>query len=258
MILLDPPAWPAYGRLWSHLASDTDVAELHAFARRTGLPPRGFDGDHYDVPEERYDDLVAAGAVPVSGRELLLRLQASGLRLRHGKGERGVARARGLTFADGTTVDVDLVTRPRPVAARRVFGAITLVADAEGHQLLTWSDRRQEWSSPGGWREGDEEPEITAVREIAEETGLEVSPRALRPVGYERFTATGSSTLWQPGRDLIAVYSAELDVSRPVVRAEHPGQATPRWLAPDALESLSADRFWWPLVARVLGRDGYA
>lgn len=80
MILIDPPAVPRHGRLWSHLASDVSLAELHAFAREHGVPDRGFDGDHYDVPAEAYDDLVAAGATPVASRELVARLRAAGLR----------------------------------------------------------------------------------------------------------------------------------------------------------------------------------
>jgi hypothetical protein len=32
MILIDPPAWPAWNRVWSHLVSDEAHAELHAFA----------------------------------------------------------------------------------------------------------------------------------------------------------------------------------------------------------------------------------
>lgn len=31
-ILIDPPLWPAHGTLWSHLITDTELAELHAFA----------------------------------------------------------------------------------------------------------------------------------------------------------------------------------------------------------------------------------
>lgn len=81
-LLIDPPNAEGHGRLWSHLASDTSFEELHGFARSLGIPERGFDGDHYDVPAEWYDDVVAAGAEPVSSRELVARLHASGLRRR--------------------------------------------------------------------------------------------------------------------------------------------------------------------------------
>ncbi|XYX73511.1 hypothetical protein ACAD36_01487 [Clavibacter nebraskensis] len=80
-MLLDRPAWPAHGTLWSHLVSDASLEELHAFARAAGIPERGFDRDHYDVPAARYDELVSLGAVPVSNRDLVRRLQASGLRV---------------------------------------------------------------------------------------------------------------------------------------------------------------------------------
>lgn len=81
VVLIDPPRWPAHGTRWSHLVSDTDLAELHELARRCALPTRSFDLDHYDVPAERYDDLVAAGAQPVSAHELIRRLRGSGLRV---------------------------------------------------------------------------------------------------------------------------------------------------------------------------------
>ena len=80
MILIDPPAVPRWGRLWSHLASDTSYDEVHAFAALHGVPARGWDRDHYDVPAEAYDALVKAGAVPVTSRELVSALRASGLR----------------------------------------------------------------------------------------------------------------------------------------------------------------------------------
>ena len=82
MILIDPPNAAGRGRLWSHLASDTSYDELHAFARTVGIPERGFDRDHDDVPSEWYDDMLVAGAVPVSSRELVSRLVAAGLRRR--------------------------------------------------------------------------------------------------------------------------------------------------------------------------------
>jgi hypothetical protein len=81
-ILIDPPQVAWRGRMWSHLISDTSFEELHEFAARAGIPRRGFDGDHSDVPAEAYDDLVAAGAAPVRSRELVARLVSSGLRRR--------------------------------------------------------------------------------------------------------------------------------------------------------------------------------
>lgn len=85
MILIDPPLVESRGRHWSHVASDTSFAELHAFARSLGIPERGFDRDHYDVPAESYDQVVARGAVEVSSRELVARLVAAGLRRRKGR-----------------------------------------------------------------------------------------------------------------------------------------------------------------------------
>lgn len=80
-LLIDPPIWPAHGTTFAHLVSDESLAELHAFADRAGLSERAFDGDHYDVPAHRHAELVALGARSVSGRELIRRLRASGLRI---------------------------------------------------------------------------------------------------------------------------------------------------------------------------------
>jgi len=82
VIYIDPPNAAGHGRLWSHLASDESYDELHAFAASLGIPARGFDRDHYDVPAERYDSVVAAGATPVTSRELVRLLIESGLRRR--------------------------------------------------------------------------------------------------------------------------------------------------------------------------------
>ena len=84
MILIDPPVWPGWNRVWSHLVSDESYDELHEFARKVGIPARGFDRDHYDVPSDKYDEIVAAGATPVESRVLVRRLIESGLRHRKG------------------------------------------------------------------------------------------------------------------------------------------------------------------------------
>jgi hypothetical protein len=87
VILIDPPHTSGHGRMWSHLASDESYEELHDFAQRAGIPERGFDRDHYDVPSEWYDDVVALGASPVSSRELVGRLRKAGLRRRRSRRE---------------------------------------------------------------------------------------------------------------------------------------------------------------------------
>ncbi len=132
VVLIDPPAWPAQGRLWSHLASDASLEELHAFARRAGLPERGFEGDHYDVPEERYAVLVAAGALPVTTRDLVRRLQVSGLRRPKRRGERVLTSS---APGGGPRIDTVLSTLPPPGVVR----AVHLLAVA-GTDLLVLPD----------------------------------------------------------------------------------------------------------------------
>jgi len=121
-VLVDPPAWPAHGRLWSHLVSDHSLDELHAFAARVGVPRQGFDRDHYDVPAEAYDRLVVAGAEAVPSRELLVRLRAAGLRQRRaespGRRKPGQALLRPPRLRPGSTVAV--VAPAGPVPADRL------------------------------------------------------------------------------------------------------------------------------------------
>jgi Protein of unknown function (DUF4031) len=75
--------WPWRGRLWAHLVSDESYDELHAFARRLGIPVDAFQGDHYDVPTEARERAIALGASVVTAHELVTRLRASGLRRPH-------------------------------------------------------------------------------------------------------------------------------------------------------------------------------
>lgn len=83
MIVVDPAVWPWRGRSWAHLASDSDLVELHDFAARLGLRRLAFQGDHYDVDEANRLRALRAGATPVDARQLVRRLRAAGLR-RHG------------------------------------------------------------------------------------------------------------------------------------------------------------------------------
>jgi Protein of unknown function (DUF4031) len=80
VLYIDPPAWPAHGRLWSHLVSDVALVELHAFAELLGVPRRGFDRDHYDLPADRFPVAVWLGARVVSTRDIVRLLRATNLR----------------------------------------------------------------------------------------------------------------------------------------------------------------------------------
>ena len=131
-LLIDPPNVAYRGMLWSHLASDTSFDELHDFARRIGIPARGFDRDHYDVPGQRYDAVVAAGAMPVTSRQLVQRLRDAGLRRRKPEslGRRAVGqpltRPRRLRPGD----EVAVVAPAGPVRVERLQAGV--------HVLESW------------------------------------------------------------------------------------------------------------------------
>ena len=67
------------------MVSDTSYDELHAFAEGLGVPRRGFERDHYDIPAELHPDAIARGAELVSSKELVRRLTAAGLRRPKGR-----------------------------------------------------------------------------------------------------------------------------------------------------------------------------
>jgi hypothetical protein len=81
-IFIDAPNWPGHDLYWSHLISDESFAELSEFADMLGIPRRAFDGDHYDIPAERFEECLAAGAIRCSSHDLVGKLTAAGLRRR--------------------------------------------------------------------------------------------------------------------------------------------------------------------------------
>ena len=149
-ILIDPPRPEAHGRRWSHLVSDTSLDELHRFARAVGIPERGFEGDHYDIPEERYAAVVAAGARPTPARDLLRALQASGLRMQKRRGDKGVARVRRHPVRRRHVGRRRPDPRPsREADEARVFAAMAFVRDDAGDFALVHSMRRRRVGSAG-------------------------------------------------------------------------------------------------------------
>jgi 8-oxo-dGTP pyrophosphatase MutT (NUDIX family) len=251
-ILIDPPRAEAHGRRWSHLVSDSSLEELHRFARAVGIPARGFEGDHYDVPEERYTAVVAAGARPTPSRDLIRALQRSGLRLQKRRGDTGVARVRGVHFVDGTSADVDLIRSPREASEVRVFAAMAFVRDDGGDLAVVHSVRRGEWGSPGGWREPGETVRQNAVREVREEVGLLVAESALVPLGYERFHNRSTGGLWRERQDLLQVFEVRVPGRRPALVPELDDTSDRRWVTWDEFGRLCSGLFWWPLADAVL------
>ena len=88
-ILIDTAIWPWRDWLWCHMISDTSVDELKKFALEMGIPERGFQGDHFDVPEHMREIAIANGAKEVSSRDIVKALYAAGIRKppseRHGR-----------------------------------------------------------------------------------------------------------------------------------------------------------------------------
>lgn len=249
-VWIDEPIWPAHGRLFAHLVSDTSYAELHAFALGQRLPRRAFDGDHYDVPQERWQQLVDAGAVPTRGVDLVRRLNASGLRLRKRKGDRGVARQLRVRFPNGAS-DVDLVASTEPVREELVLAAMLFVRDVGGRFAVVHSIRRDEWGSPGGWREPGESPLDNAVRETLEETGLSVDPACVFPCGYERFTPVTDDNVISADRPYLQVFRTQLDGPGPLLTQGDDGIHETRWVSPSDFAALCSHLFWWPLAAEI-------
>ena len=247
MILIDIPIWAAHGTVFAHLVSDASFEELHDFAARVGVPRGAFDGDHYDVPQRRYAACVAAGATPVTGVELARRVNASGLRLRKRKGERGIHRWLGVPIGAGVTADIDLVASALPTPDLGTGAAATIVRDRNQSFLLVHSIRRGSWDCPGGRREPGESVAECAARELAEETGLTLEPIALAPCGYERLTVSDPAH-WAAPRPLVQVFLADLLAARPTVTPGDDVDAA-RWVSHDEFRELCRERFWWPLAA---------
>jgi len=174
-LLIDPPNAAGHGRLWSHLASDESYEELHRFAARLGIPRRGFDRDHYDIPAERYDQVVAMGATPVSSRELIRRLHTAGLRRRKADVLRprrpGQTLVRPRRLYPGDTVRVVAPAGPAPTerldAGLAVLRSWGLVVE-EGSHARARHERLDYLTAPDAARAGDlqaawTDPEVSAV-----------------------------------------------------------------------------------------------
>ncbi|MFG2845357.1 NUDIX domain-containing protein [Kitasatospora sp. NPDC048296] len=102
----------------------------------------------------------------------------------------------------------------RPVPPEQDFeGIIAFVTNRHGHLLMHHRDQKDgiawpnHWTPIGGWREGDETSEETAVREVMEEAGITVTD--VRPLEGPRHERVGPLS-----RVLRAVYDGDPEAIR--------------------------------------------
>ena len=255
-IWIDPPGWPAHGRLWSHLISDTSYHELRSFASQAGLPARGFDGDHFDVPQESYAALVAAGAQPTEGKEIARLLRDSGLRFQKRKGERPLAAYRDVLPHLDVGHSLHLVASRLTTPEELTAAAAVFVTDASEALLLVRTVARDAWGAPAGGREPGESVLECATRETWEESGLRLDPAMLTPCGYERVTLDeGPTGRWPNSRNYVACFMTVLDDVMPPVAPQGEDVDAAEWVRWPEVERRCSGEFWWPLLAitRVAG-----
>ena len=242
-IWIDPPAWPAHGRLWSHLVSDTSFEELHLFAAANDIPHRGFEGDHYDVPEELYAGLVAAGARPAAGRDIVRILQASGLRIPKRRLERVLhSQVRPSWLPPGSRVDV-IASRQQSPPANTVV--VQLLALGAGQVLLVRDDDGG-LDLPSSRVGSGTVAQALARVQVAALGDEDDAPLA----GYVRNTV--------PDPDQGYGWPAPLACFAVFTRKVEPGSrpGTGQWLRLEDATGQLLGRHWWPLLPELLSRPG--
>jgi 8-oxo-dGTP pyrophosphatase MutT (NUDIX family) len=165
-----------------------------------------------------------------------------------------LASVPGATFADGSVADVELWESTETVPEATVFAAMAVVADTAGRYVAVYSPRRQEWGVPGGWREPGETVVECVVREVWEETGLRLDPADLQPCGHEDLSPR-TAGVWPAEGGSMQLYRITIPATGPDLVAHETDAVDPRWVTAQEYAQLSADRFWWPLVAAFL-HDG--
>jgi hypothetical protein len=222
--------------------SDTSVEELHDFASRVGIPRRGFEGDHYDVPEERYAAVVAAGALPTDGRELLKRLRDSGLRISKRKHERVLqSTADAPWLPPGGRADV--ITSRQDSPPPNTVVVRLAVTGPRGLLVQRRPDGDPDLPSRPVGTGGPE----AALGGLTASVVGEARPSSPPLIGYVRNVVRQPDDTypWPTPFACFAVHALSSDGRRPLLSGE--------WIALEDNASQLSDRHWWPVVALHLG-----
>ena len=137
---------------------------------------------------------------------------------------------------------------PRDV---RATSAVLLDRDAQ-HQVLLTRVAARGWDVPGGHVELGETSQQAATREVSEETGLVLSPTALRPAGHVRLRVQAARPAGYrypyPDSCMVAWSAGVGQVSPPVLPSEGSECVDAAWFSMhDAREHLKGGP-WWPLL----------
>jgi 8-oxo-dGTP diphosphatase len=119
-----------------------------------------------------------------------------------------------------------------PPLERRLAVAVAVIASPRGVLIVRRRDHVPPWAFPGGKIEPDETPAEAAVREVAEETGLQVCPGG--EIGRRTHPATGRTIIY-----LACSATGDTDSTVAASRAV----AEVRWVGLDELDQLLPDLY---------------
>ncbi len=144
-----------------------------------------------------------------------------------------------VSIAGLVVIAIGLTILSVPARERRIQVSAAVITDADGRLLVVRKHGTTAFMQPGGKPEPGESPSETLRRELGEELGLDVDPRALRALGT--FTAPAAN---EPGFEVVAeVFAVDIGDQRPVAAAEI---AELRWISRADAEQIEVA----PLAAR--------
>lgn len=151
---------------------------------------------------------------------------------------------------------IELVASTHAPPSELVSCAFVLAVNPARQVLLTFDSRpARGWDVPGGHLDAGESPEVAALRELREETGLVLSKSHLDVVGWTRIRLDQRPPEYRYPypTSYMTFYAAHLD--RPVeLPGPEPGTecSDARWMSVDDVNKYCAGCDWLPMLKYVL------
>lgn len=146
--------------------------------------------------------------------------------------------------------------RTGPAERELVTAAFVLVLDAADALLLTHVNLPgRGWDIPGGHIDPGENPAEAATREVAEETGLALTPEEVELAGWQRFTLLAAPPDWYPypfPLSYTLMFAARLAGSGPAVTPPAGSECGPaQWCTAAEVAARCAGASWLPFTAEI-------